>query len=243
MLPDPILQHCTLNNPVFIESQEQCESVFHMNQLSEIAGKKAFFTGKWSIFLRSCMNCCYCTFILNKNKNKWWTTCLVWWFSNFYNWQSWWVWRIYRKSVIAYYNDPNRVATHTHSKRIYILASHHVGLVWWKLRSCWVLVDSLFHVCQFWCLQLHLLCFTAKLQRYPPRALTRVISRLTTIKHAADLASKLLQLRPEKRITAVEALRHSYFADLPEAVHLLKPSKLAYPVYFGCLLSSCDTKC
>ena len=70
-----------------------------------------------------------------------------------------------------------------------------------------------------------LCCFTGKFQRYPPRSLTRIIPRVTTIKHAADLASKLLQLVPEKRITAADALRHPYFSDLPEAVHLLKPSK------------------
>ena len=38
------------------------------------------------------------------------------------------------------------------------------------------------------------------------------------------MATKFIQLLPEKRITAAEAMRHSYFNDLPEAVHLLKPS-------------------
>lgn len=57
--------------------------------------------------------------------------------------------------------------------------------------------------------------------------MTRVIPRLSTIKHAADLASKFLFLQPEKRISAADAMRHPYFADLPETVHLLKPSKFS----------------
>ena len=66
--------------------------------------------------------------------------------------------------------------------------------------------------------------FVGKLAKYPTQPLPRVAPRLSTIKHAAELASMLLQLQPDQRIMASDAMKHSYFADLPEAVHLLKPS-------------------
>ncbi|XP_067931963.1 cyclin-dependent kinase 14-like isoform X2 [Watersipora subatra] len=65
----------------------------------------------------------------------------------------------------------------------------------------------------------------ATMQRFSSRSLVSIVPRLAAIKHTADLASKIIQLNPEKRIGAAEAMKHAYFADLPEAVHLLKPNQ------------------
>ncbi|KAF6032781.1 hypothetical protein EB796_008918 [Bugula neritina] len=77
--------------------------------------------------------------------------------------------------------------------------------------------------------------FADKIRSYPLRPVTRVVPRLTSLKHAADLAGKLLSLRPEKRITAADAMKHAYFSDLPEVVHLLKPNQSVVAVR-GCEL-------
>lgn len=69
---------------------------------------------------------------------------------------------------------------------------------------------------------IHVDFLVAKFNKYPGRELTRAFPRLVSLRHAADLAARLLQLVPERRLTAAEALRHPYFTDLPEAVHLLR---------------------
>ncbi|XP_070570937.1 cyclin-dependent kinase 14-like [Ptychodera flava] len=56
---------------------------------------------------------------------------------------------------------------------------------------------------------------------YYPQRLTSVTPRLLTSPGANDLASKFLQLIPEKRISAVDAMRHAYFAGLPSKIHEL----------------------
>lgn len=53
---------------------------------------------------------------------------------------------------------------------------------------------------------------------YPPRRLSHVIPKLVHIAYSETLAHNLLQLQPKKRITALDALRHPFFADLPTRI-------------------------
>jgi len=49
--------------------------------------------------------------------------------------------------------------------------------------------------------------------------------RLADVPFAESLASAMLQQRAPRRLTADQALRHRYFADLPSAVYELKDGK------------------
>ncbi|XP_077997140.1 cyclin-dependent kinase 14-like [Glandiceps talaboti] len=54
---------------------------------------------------------------------------------------------------------------------------------------------------------------------YYSQRLTSVTPRLHTSPGASDLAARFLQLIPLKRISATEAMRHTYFAGLPSKIH------------------------
>lgn len=54
---------------------------------------------------------------------------------------------------------------------------------------------------------------------YPTRKLGLTFPRLYDIPEAENMASALLQLDPDKRIGAEEALHHAYFATLPEVLY------------------------
>ncbi|XP_074647716.1 cyclin-dependent kinase 14-like [Tubulanus polymorphus] len=57
-----------------------------------------------------------------------------------------------------------------------------------------------------------------KFTRYRKQRLTDVIPKLHEIPYAELLANDLLQLQPDKRISALDAMAHSYFKDLPQKV-------------------------
>ena len=71
-----------------------------------------------------------------------------------------------------------------------------------------------------------------KFGSYRPQRLSAIIPKLAHIAQAESLANGLLQLQPEKRISAKEALAHSYFADLPRAVYSLNEGRV-YENVFG----------
>lgn len=53
---------------------------------------------------------------------------------------------------------------------------------------------------------------------HPGKPLSRVVPRLALIAHATPLAASLLQMPPDRRITARAAMRHPYFTvSLPTA--------------------------
>ncbi|XP_072155857.1 uncharacterized protein Eip63E isoform X1 [Bemisia tabaci] len=56
---------------------------------------------------------------------------------------------------------------------------------------------------------------------YPPKKLGLTFTRLYDIVDGENIASSLLQLRPDKRLGAEEALRHRYFASLPRKLYEL----------------------
>lgn len=56
---------------------------------------------------------------------------------------------------------------------------------------------------------------------YPPRKLGFSFPRLYDIADGDSMASSLLQLNPDQRIGAEEALRHPYFASLPRKLYEL----------------------
>lgn len=53
---------------------------------------------------------------------------------------------------------------------------------------------------------------------YLPRRMSHIIPKLVHIPYSEILAHNLLQLQPKKRITAQDALRHPFFADLPTKI-------------------------
>lgn len=57
--------------------------------------------------------------------------------------------------------------------------------------------------------------------KYPRQRLSQVIPKLAHIPYAEHLAEQLLQLQPEKRISAIIAMRHNYFEDLPYVIHTI----------------------
>lgn len=60
---------------------------------------------------------------------------------------------------------------------------------------------------------------------YPPRKLGLSFPRLYDIAEGDSMASSLLQLNPDQRIGAEEALRHPYFASLPRKLYELPDGK------------------
>lgn len=60
---------------------------------------------------------------------------------------------------------------------------------------------------------------------YPPRKLGHSFPRLYDIAEGDSMASSLLQLNPDQRIGAEEALRHPYFASLPRKLYELPDGK------------------
>ncbi|XP_066596998.1 uncharacterized protein Eip63E [Prorops nasuta] len=78
--------------------------------------------------------------------------------------------------------------------------------------------------------QLHRLAFHA------PRKLGLSFPRLYDVAEADSMATSLLQLNPEQRIGADQALRHPYFASLPKKVYEL-PDEVSIFSVEGCHLS------
>ena len=68
-------------------------------------------------------------------------------------------------------------------------------------------------------------CFQLCYYRPPPQRLAHVWPRLFDTPFAESLATLLLQQKGNKRIGAEPALRHRYFADLPEKLHELDDGK------------------
>lgn len=64
-----------------------------------------------------------------------------------------------------------------------------------------------------------------RLLYYPPRKLGLSFPRLYDIADGDSMASSLLQLNPDQRIGAEEALRHPYFASLPRKLYELPDGK------------------
>ncbi|XP_055330709.1 cyclin-dependent kinase 14-like [Paramacrobiotus metropolitanus] len=69
------------------------------------------------------------------------------------------------------------------------------------------------------------------LNRYEPVSLHDAFPRFLTDPVAEEIAVAFLQLNPDKRISAYNALRHHYFADLPTDLLTLPPDEsiFAYP--------------
>ncbi|KAG7187846.1 hypothetical protein KM043_016880 [Ampulex compressa] len=70
---------------------------------------------------------------------------------------------------------------------------------------------------------------------YPPRKLGLSFPRLYDIAEGDSMASSLLQLNPDQRIGAEEALRHPYFASLPRKLYEL-PDEVSIFSVEGCHL-------
>ncbi|XP_054012358.1 cyclin-dependent kinase 14 isoform X1 [Hylaeus anthracinus] len=70
---------------------------------------------------------------------------------------------------------------------------------------------------------------------YPPRKLGLSFPRLYDIADGDSMASSLLQLNPDQRIGAEEALRHPYFASLPRKLYEL-PDEVSIFSVEGCHL-------
>ncbi|XP_072910602.1 cyclin-dependent kinase 14 isoform X1 [Hemitrygon akajei] len=56
---------------------------------------------------------------------------------------------------------------------------------------------------------------TDRFTQYSSKKLRQAWNKLDYVAHAEDLASKLLQCSPKKRLSALSALNHEYFSDLP----------------------------
>ncbi|XP_012284397.1 cyclin-dependent kinase 14 isoform X2 [Orussus abietinus] len=74
-----------------------------------------------------------------------------------------------------------------------------------------------------------------RLTFYPPRKLGLSFPRLYDIAEGDGMASSLLQLNPDQRIGAEEALRHPYFASLPRKLYEL-PDEVSIFSVEGCQL-------
>ena len=66
---------------------------------------------------------------------------------------------------------------------------------------------------------------TDKLTIYEKKPLMHAFPRIASAAHAEELTKKFLQLDPKKRITADDAIRDKYFADLPSKVFELPARK------------------
>ncbi|XP_065051684.1 cyclin-dependent kinase 14-like isoform X2 [Rhopilema esculentum] len=71
---------------------------------------------------------------------------------------------------------------------------------------------------------------TEDFDNYSEKDISAFIPRLNEIDGAEDIASKMIQCHPERRITCDEALRHSYFSDLPKEVYVLPNSASIFTV-------------
>ncbi|KAH7982404.1 hypothetical protein HPB52_004388 [Rhipicephalus sanguineus] len=58
-----------------------------------------------------------------------------------------------------------------------------------------------------------------KFGMYPGQPLKQAFPKLSEIPQADEIANRFLQLQPHNRISAVDAMRHSYFADMPPKVY------------------------
>ncbi|RWS31691.1 cyclin-dependent kinase 14-like protein [Leptotrombidium deliense] len=78
---------------------------------------------------------------------------------------------------------------------------------------------------------------------HKPKPLSHFFPKLANIKNAEEIAYSCLQLQPEKRITAENALRHKYFKELPNKIHSLSPQTSIFTLS-ACKLhpeSNCST--
>lgn len=71
---------------------------------------------------------------------------------------------------------------------------------------------------------------------YPGLPLKQAFPKLSEIPQADEIANRFLQLQPQNRISAVDAMRHSYFADMPPKVYDL-PDQASIFTVPGCKLS------
>lgn len=62
---------------------------------------------------------------------------------------------------------------------------------------------------------------SAKFGVYQKQPLYCCVPKLSFVPHAAELASRFLEMEPTKRISAAQARRHEYFTDLPPKIHEL----------------------
>jgi hypothetical protein len=65
--------------------------------------------------------------------------------------------------------------------------------------------------------------FAGNFASYQAHNLSDVVPQFIQSDGAGELAEQLLQLRPEKRISAKNALSHKYFSDLGSGVQRLQP--------------------
>uniref|UniRef100_A0A131XJH2 cyclin-dependent kinase n=1 Tax=Hyalomma excavatum TaxID=257692 RepID=A0A131XJH2_9ACAR len=75
-----------------------------------------------------------------------------------------------------------------------------------------------------------------KFGMYPGQPLKQAFPKLSEIPQADEIANRFLQLQPQNRISAVDAMRHSYFADMPPKVYDL-PDQASIFTVPGCKLS------
>jgi len=60
--------------------------------------------------------------------------------------------------------------------------------------------------------------------QYKSKELSHFVPRLRNIKGSEDIASKMIQCRPENRLSCDQAINHDYFSDLPKELHILPDS-------------------
>ncbi|KAK8771445.1 hypothetical protein V5799_025309 [Amblyomma americanum] len=75
-----------------------------------------------------------------------------------------------------------------------------------------------------------------KFGMYPGQPLKQAFPKLAETLQADEIANRFLQLQPQNRISAADALRHSYFADMPPKVYDL-PDQASIFTVPGCKLS------
>ncbi|XP_041374809.1 cyclin-dependent kinase 14-like [Gigantopelta aegis] len=69
-----------------------------------------------------------------------------------------------------------------------------------------------------------------KFGMYSSQPLSICIQKLSLIPQAPDLASKLLQMEPTKRLSADSAMKHEYFSDLPPMIHALPDTSSVFDI-------------
>eukprot|EP00831_Metopus_contortus_P021423 TRINITY_DN1957_c0_g1_i2.p2 TRINITY_DN1957_c0_g1~~TRINITY_DN1957_c0_g1_i2.p2 ORF type:complete len:148 (+),score=12.71 TRINITY_DN1957_c0_g1_i2:569-1012(+) len=72
--------------------------------------------------------------------------------------------------------------------------------------------------------------YKAGFPKFPPQPLKNIVPTLDS--NGLDLLEKLLQYNPKKQISAKDALQHSFFADVPEAIKIMKQKMLCSELYF-----------